>query len=356
MKLTKKLIVSAFAGALTLGVVGSISGTVAWYQFSNKSTVQLIGLSSGKDRYLKLAIADVMPAATSSDWKSDLFTKDVETYLASVHPSGTPLLEYEPGTPSVAGFTKDTAWTAATKMRPNPDYQNFNINDWGTLGAHRYVELPVWVGYLEKDSTTTKLVSREIGVSDVTIENIAVSGKLDISSAVRVHIQNEDALTAESALFANVAETTTHAKLDIGGPAGLDRDGAFPEVFHDEVTGHDYLVESGTEKEYGEYNESNEIVNSKQTSYDLATPATKTAIMNTKTSNGDEIEINGGLNYGKTEENKAMKFTVRIWLEGWQTLTDGGESPTISAIWDEMKYDLAKFAVKFTFVAGTTRV
>ena len=46
----KKVVVSVLALAMGAGIAGSISGSIAWYQYSTRTTAQLQGVSAGTDR------------------------------------------------------------------------------------------------------------------------------------------------------------------------------------------------------------------------------------------------------------------------------------------------------------------
>ena len=54
MKFNKKLVVATLSTALGLGIVGSITGTVAWYQYSTRATTSIIGSSGGKTGVLQI--------------------------------------------------------------------------------------------------------------------------------------------------------------------------------------------------------------------------------------------------------------------------------------------------------------
>ncbi len=72
-KMTKKLVVSSLAVAMGAALVGSISGTVAWYQYSTRVTAQLSGTSAGTSRNLQISsnadvVANSQEAREHSSW------------------------------------------------------------------------------------------------------------------------------------------------------------------------------------------------------------------------------------------------------------------------------------------------
>ena len=77
--MNKSIIASALAVTMGAGLVGSISGTVAWYQYSTRATIQMIGLSLGTEKALEIAVAANQPAADSDAWKTE--SKTVDGYI-----------------------------------------------------------------------------------------------------------------------------------------------------------------------------------------------------------------------------------------------------------------------------------
>lgn len=76
MKLSKKLIVPAFTLLAGVSLVGSISGTIAWYQYSTRANVSYIGSSAGTIGNLQVRLAD-------GEWGTQISYQDVRTYLSN---------------------------------------------------------------------------------------------------------------------------------------------------------------------------------------------------------------------------------------------------------------------------------
>ena len=96
--MNKRIIASALAVTMGAGLVGSISGTVAWYQYSTRATIQMIGLSLGTEKALEIAVAANQPAADSEAWKTELKTADILAYYktqpGNSSKSDTPLSDW----------------------------------------------------------------------------------------------------------------------------------------------------------------------------------------------------------------------------------------------------------------------
>ena len=73
MKFNKKITVVSLSTVLGLGLVGSITGAVAWYQYSTRTTSSIIGTSTGES-----GILQIKSTLENSEWKRDLQTADVQ--------------------------------------------------------------------------------------------------------------------------------------------------------------------------------------------------------------------------------------------------------------------------------------
>ena len=56
--ISKKLIVSALSTTMGVSLVGAISGTVAWYQYSTRSTVSYVGTSVATSENLLVSLTE----------------------------------------------------------------------------------------------------------------------------------------------------------------------------------------------------------------------------------------------------------------------------------------------------------
>lgn len=351
MKMNKKVIVSALSIAMGAGIVGSISGTVAWYQYSTRATVQMMGASIGVDRNLQVAIGNDAPAIDSSMWKTELKTQDILNYLDRTS------LQFKPVT--LSGAVSKNAGLGSMKFKGNPR-RVYKAEDavtakWLDAASQDYVVIPLWFRSVEKDGTNTKLVAKELGMSDLSITNQSAEGKKDITNAVRIAIE---APSANAVVANNTQETATYGKLDLDGNGENDR----------EWTGYSELsgYEQGDEIVYGTDGQN-------QTTYSLADDTDKAAIVCeelTDPSDSSKLAIKGGLNLGPTSASAAIKVKLSIWLEGWEKLptyntpddpdtTEVDESEVSdgdNAMWNVNNYVGSKFHIGMTFASGDSRV
>lgn len=126
MKLNKKIIFPAFALLAGVSLVGSISGTVAWYQYSTRANASYIGSSAG-------VIGNLQVRLPGGEWGPQVRTDDVLDYLAA---EGIYNGKVEPITPGALGLNdslKEAKWNqvaVATAGDVAPDNANGNNGDY----------------------------------------------------------------------------------------------------------------------------------------------------------------------------------------------------------------------------------
>lgn len=312
MKINKKLIVATLSTALGLGIVGSITGTVAWYQYSTKGMVSLIGNHVSESGILQITTTP----ADASSWKKDLVTADVTgTFDAS---------KFVPVT--FGEVAKDAALPAQAYL--NPLYGVKEMNQWkqATANTH-YLQYDIYLRAQQYDNHGDLVnVEKDIYISDMVLND--VSGSKPIAKAVRVHIAVDG---GDNFLIAkDETSVITHGKLD------LDNNGT-----NDPEIGYQWDDTLAAEVDYG-LNEAVGATNELE-SYTLA------QIVNERDTEGfitDDADKLICTTTGAGED--PVKLTITVWVEGWQKLG----SPTPSAIWDYAKQGEAGFNLGITFDVG----
>ena len=79
MKLNKKMTIPAFTLLAAASLVGSISGTIAWYQYSTRANVAYIGSSAGTIGNLQVKLGD------DGQWGTQVTFDDVNNYFRDQH-------------------------------------------------------------------------------------------------------------------------------------------------------------------------------------------------------------------------------------------------------------------------------
>lgn len=274
MKINKKLIVSSLASAMGLSIVGAITGTVAWYQYSTRSTFAMVGVSAKTAANLQIKVGD-------GAYKTDLSVADINTYLTSQSKNAnlSPITSGEQA--------KDAALTG---LKAHPLYKVFDDQYWGAAAAEAYVQFPLtlkWSGQVE--GVAQDASGKKIWLNDLLIEEKATTGKGDLSSAVRVHLA-----ATNNMLLSNAGED-----LNVYGNLDLNRDGVLDSS---SVTWNDFQTGSATA-----YGADGKV----QEAYDIA---------HVQPTIGNDGNPADGIELGETNASGELAVTVTIWLEGWQTL------------------------------------
>ena len=311
-----KLAAIMLSSARGLAFIGSIGGTIAWYQYSTLATAAVSGSSAKCTENLQVAVG----TGEGLSFKSSLTTNDISDYLkntrADADKKTVTVLK-----PVTAGNQKKDA--TLNGLKSNPVYQHGPYADWEDAVNTDYVTFPLTFRVLDIDGNSSNssntLLNRasKLGLSDITIEGKDVDGnnaegKTDISSAIRVHFSSKDGTADVNRLVSkDGGETVTHGLLDLNGDRAAD-------------TTAKYEWDQGTAIDYGS-------ADSKETSYSAAEMSTKEGINYT--------------NYiGVIPANQTLTVNVTIFREGWQVL----EGST-SAIWDATKVIGANYRVGRSF-------
>ena len=228
MKIKKKsIIIPAFALLIGASLAGSISGTIAWYQFSTRVTAAYVGVSGGTSENLKIRLGDTQD---HGEWLTRLTIADIDAYLASSD-YGSKVM------PITAGaLDKDSA---LGDFYLNPVYgQGGEYANWQKAGKENYVKIPLQLCYVQRDGVKdngedAKYLEKEVFLSDLLIQEDkanATDVKEDLSDAVRFHInsfaeadRNVPANHTNRLISKNGGTTATNGKLDLDGDGNPDQ-------------------------------------------------------------------------------------------------------------------------------------
>ena len=314
-----KLAAIMLSSARGLAFIGSIGGTIAWYQYSTLATAAVSGSSAKCTENLQVAVG----TGEGLTFKSSLTTNDISNYLKTTRAEA----DKETVTvlkPVTAGNQEKDATLNALKS--NPVYQHGPYADWEDAVNTDYVTFPLTFRVLDIDGKSgNTLLDRDskLGLSDITIEGKDAAGneaegKTDISSAIRVHFSSKDGDDDVNRLVSkDGVETVTHGHLDLNGD---EKDDTRAKYEWDKGTAIDTAIDYGS-------------ADSKETSYSASNISVKDA---------------DGINYtnyiGVIPANQTLTVNVTIFREGWQVL----EGST-SAIWDATKVIGANYRVGRSF-------
>lgn len=291
MKTNKKLIVSSLASVMAISMVGSIAGTVAWYQFNTRVTTSLIGTNVAET-----GVLEVSATSASAGFTRDLIAADLlngRTNGSKVTPVTFGKLGAQDALPAQA-YKNPRADANMDATNPGSYAEVYELAD----KNHDYIQYDVWFRArdVENVSGGFEQVEKDVFLSDIVLEdeNHAIEG------ALRVHLaidENGDSTVDRNLLFAKSAVNglQLYGVLDCDDDGKADIKGGYQWNEH-----RNDLVYYGNAGDYQNAVAMNDL------------KATKT---------GTEINPVSDANIGKkiftTPTTGATKVTVTIWLEGW---------------------------------------
>ena len=299
----KKLIVGALGLLAGAGLVGSLSGSVAWYQYSTRATMSYMGTSVHCTEALQISL-------DGTNWYSDLTSAQIQA-AAGTH-TGMKLQPITEG----AARAKNLA-TVPGSFKGNPIYQYFDYNHWIAADNAAYLQYNVYLRVKDiNGAAVDSFLAKNVYLADLTVAanakpdsgyaNAGVTGA-DFAKGLRFHITDG---TTGNLITTHTADITTK----LGGALDLNND-----THNDKTVGYEW--ETTTEGEYGD--DSLEQVAGKMSDFDVDDSVA-------------DFSITGKTALGQTNtkgDTDALKFTVTIWLEGWAEL---GTTP--ATIWDVADY------------------
>ena len=401
-----KIVVPTLAIAIGAAIVGSISGTVAWYQYSTRVSTAYLGTTAGTAGNLKLRIKN-----SGGEWLNSLTKEDIEAYLLSenVGQNIIPITAGDMGADDAIAMYDAAANPGVdpADMKPlffkNPvrgfeERVDYSSASWLKADNSMYVQIPLEVAFIEYDGVKKgdedkEYLEKEVYISDLLIQedwqnnNDPENLKKDLSSAIRVHVSSRqldenDEVIANSDTFdrlisKNGGSILTEGYLDLDGDSQDDK-------FVDGDQGAQYgfgnsaSIAANTKKVvYGEgvqtaYVAGKDII--EDSSYkDLAGndvaediyPAVVKSVGNSMVLDENDFEFAGAagnvskcigktVGYDKTDANWEQDYlnvTLTIWLEGWQLLPAPIPSNpnNMSSIWNAADYIGSMFDVGIQF-------
>lgn len=313
MKINKKLIVASLSTALGLGIVGSVTGTVAWYQYSTKAITSIVGANASQSGLLRISTDD-------NNYKKDLYTTDILGAAENAE-SNNFSGNFEPVT--FGGVAKDGAMPSDAYLNPRLGHQP--LNEWKAAKGknYEYLQYDLYLKAEKYDETANDYIpvaGLPIYLSNMEIINGTV-GK-DIADAVFVHIAVDG---GDNFLISRTgADVNTYGELDLDNDShndpyfGYQPDIADPAHYNDPVA---YGTDGTKNTSYSVIAGANSIISPRGDDGRID-PATATKLCDT---------IDGGI-----------KLTVTIWLEGW----------AMAQLWNPTQTANAQFKIGMTFDVG----
>ena len=299
----KKLVLPTFALLIGGSLAGTVSSTLAWFQYATKAQLAYVGALSHCSKLLKISIDN------GAHWGNDYSPTQMASKIQGNH-----LIPITTGS-----IAKNEA---ITKLYKQPDFAQGGYANWLEADSSNYATFTIKVKVSDVDGAQSETrLENDVYITKLLIEDDSTNGTgSDLSDAIRVHMAVTDATsTTRYFLFAkSVTETAVGGYLDLNNDGEYDKD----------------LDSWGTENcVYGEDG-------GKQYSYQNTD--TSVVVEDPDNATGTPISI------GKTGASD-MTIVVTTWIEGWSKLDhglgDNADGENDSAVWDPAYYINKKFNV-----------
>ena len=290
---TKKIVVSVLALAMGAGLAGSISGSVAWYQYSTKTSALIAGTTAGTSRNLQISSDD------GANWSQHLDLGATNFRPASVY--------------GAAG---------SLHFVDHPVYKNAVLPAAADQeGANGVYKKEFNLVFKCEDTTSTGLaqVAKEVYLTKLNIIDVNGTGETeqshkDITPAVRIEIDG----TNDFLVSATAGTTTTNGNLNLNGNKDNNQN---PILDKD---GYDANDETGNLITYLNYERTGEDPENYGLSY--TTVDSSSVLVNDSNAYSFTNKAGRLLTTTAASGNSAV-VKITVWIEGWQTL-DG------TSVWD----------------------
>ena len=213
----KRIVVSAMAMLIGAGVAGSVTSTIAWYQYSVRTQAAYMGVNLGESANLLMRIRKD-GQADNEGWSEKFTYQQINSYLATTQ-YGSKMMPITSGE-----MDKDDALPA--KFYGNPLAGHPEVGAWKKVETKNYVVLPLQLSYKELNNSVQSFKAKEIYLTDLHIsKHAADTTHSDISDAIRVHFSasQEGSSEVNNFLASKKGGTTvTHGYLDLDAEPGKD--------------------------------------------------------------------------------------------------------------------------------------
>lgn len=317
MKTNKgKLMVLALTATAFLSLAGSITGTVAWYQYSTRATAGIIGSSKSVTENLQIS-------TDGKIWKSDLKSEDI--YAAAKAKANN-----QNAASSITPLTSGNMEKDGTlKLYDAPQYQyGANSYDgWHDASIKNYLQFDLYFRFTKKVNGTLSYIPREVKLTDLSINSLLNNDATEntdvLANAMRVHFSS----TSGTYLASKKGEQIdTNGELDLNGDGQPDKSNRYEWETGNKIS-YGYGSQAAYKSTYEEATGENNLLAKVDEKGDI--------------SNGKTIAKTLSKETVDSSETDTSKVTVTVWFEGWQKLEqtkkgkDDQETKELTAMWKE---------------------
>ena len=357
----KKIIISALALTIGAGLAGSITGTVAWYQYSTRTNAAYVGAAGGTSGNLQMRIRK-----DGYNWTTRYTYGQIETYLASTTEKyGNKVLPITSG-----ALAKDAA--VPTDFYANPLPGKGPYEKWQKASKQNYVVIPLQFRYVERDgdkeggAKDDKNIAKDVYLSELRLEQRNNDTHEDISDALRFHVSSYSTAAPTTKINRLVSKkggtTVTNGKLDLDGDGKNDQAYAGDKYGFDDSALADVVYGSGVQESFTnltsdqtgvKYYDANNAEATDANVYSLVAEAegedTLNLVDDSLVYNTDKSKSIGSTVESETEY---LNVDLTIWVEGWQKFALEDDATKFSSLWSG-KYIGAEFQIGFEFAVDS---
>ena len=322
MKTNKKhIIIPALMMSVGVGLVGSISGTVAWYQYSTRVQTSYMSASAKCAENLQVSLT-----GEEGSFKSELTSAQIKAGAQLVDTA-----DETKGKWDGSNFQPVTHGdgNATSGMYGHPIYQNFAYSTWQNAPKQSYLKYDLYFRVLDVDGGAyASYIAKKLYIEDITLQFQPAKSGEDVSAeefknAIRVSLENKT--VAATHLLSNTARTD----LPLGGEMDLNGDGA-----NDTVKGYEFDANGDTQVlAEGTYGDESVTQTTKSfASYICPIDDNQLAPVTTGTNQtpvlGTTVAAAASTTASTYSKSAALHFEVKVWLEGWDN----------TQVWNAAKY------------------
>lgn len=292
MKINKtKILVPALVISAGVALVGSISGTAAWFQYSTKVTASTIQMSASEQRNLKIKVG-------TGDYKYDLISSDLDKRAADFNKKLYPV--------SMSNTTASDALDTS-KFSGQPFYGQVDPTKWSST-ENKFLQFTL---SFQAEVNGQPKGDLKLYITDLVLDNV---GDKDIKNALRVHIAPSESANHYVSLKGETINT--FGNLDLNGDGANDK----ANKYEWQTAVEDLVYGTADSKQACEKAEELVAEADDQGKFAASEPSIGTV---------------------------AETYVITVWLEGWEQLA------TTGANWARNTYDGVEFHLGMTFAIDT---
>lgn len=321
----RRIIIPALATLAVASMLGSLAGTVAWYQYSTRATASIAGTDASTYGNLQLAFGyfkeetdgqdqfgfksdNITDPSDKTIWKTDAGTDELASYISSYRKTELGVQEnanVQEFKPVTAKLNDDGS---IEKFYSHPVYQYNKLDSWNEASVTDYITFPLT---LRLASNTTAENGYPVYLQDLRLQStdslLSKALRVEYSSQAFVKDSNDGSKFVKDGTVTNVLLSEEGGKTYTYGPLDLNGDGVFDSAKYT----YDF-----DKKDVITYGEDGSIQNSFKQADIAAKDDGKGKLTAEETTKS----------LGTIPQDGYLQVNVTVWLEGWHVFSNTDEN------------------------------